>query len=60
MAAEGQSDRMASDMEGGMQQRCVAKFLRVEKIAPTDIHQCLLNVCEDKTVDVSTVTWLAV
>ena len=55
MAADGQSDRMASDMEGGMQQRCVAKFLRVEKIAPTDIHQCLLNVYRVQTVDVSTV-----
>ena len=36
--AEGQSDRMASDMEVWMKQRCVTEFLHVEKMAPTDIH----------------------
>ena len=38
MAAEGQSDKMASDMEVQMKQRGVAEFLHVEKMAPTDIH----------------------
>ena len=55
MAAEGQSDKMVSDMEVSMKQRCVIKFFCVEKMAPIDIHQCLLNVYGDQTVDVSTV-----
>ena len=44
MAAEGQSDTMASDMEVQMKQRCVTEILCVEKMTPTDIHQHLLNV----------------
>ena len=40
MEGEGQSDRMASDMEVCMKQRCDTEFLHVEKIVPTDIHQC--------------------
>jgi len=55
MAAEGQSDKMVSDMEVHMEQSCMTEFLHVEKIAPIDIYQYLLNVDEDKTVDVSTV-----
>ena len=31
MAAEGQSDKMASDMEVRMKQRCVIEFLHAEK-----------------------------
>jgi hypothetical protein len=50
MTAEGQSD-----MEVRMKQRCVIEFLHVDKIAPNDIHQRLLNVYGDQTVDVSTV-----
>ena len=38
MAAEGQSDKMTSDMEEHLKQRCVTEFLHVEKMAPTDIH----------------------
>ena len=38
MAAEGQSDQMASDMDVQKKQRCVTEFLHREKIAPTDIH----------------------
>ena len=48
MAAEGQSDKMASDMEARMKQRCGFEFLHTEKqtnkqtnnkkTAPTDIH----------------------
>ena len=44
MAAEGLSDKMASDTEACMKQRCVTEFLCVEKMTPTDIHQHLLNV----------------
>ena len=60
MTAEGQSDKMASDMEVRMMQRCVIEFLHAEKIVPNDIHRRLLNVYGDQTVDVSTVRrWVA-
>ena len=49
IAAEGHSD-----MEVCMKRRIVNEFLHAEKTAPTDIHQCLLNVYGDQTVDVST------
>ena len=49
------SDTMTSDMEVCMKQRCDTEFCCVEKMAPIGIHQCLLNVCEDLRVDVSTV-----
>ena len=55
MAAEGQSDRLVSDMEVHMKQRCVTEFLHAEINAPIDIHWCLVNVDGDQTVDVSTV-----
>jgi len=54
MAAEGQSDQMVSDVEVHMRQRGITEFLHVEKIVPTDIHDCLLNVYGDQTADVST------
>jgi len=57
MTAEGQSDKMASDMEVRMKQKCVIEFLHVGKIAPNDIHRHLLNVYRDQTVDVRTVRW---
>ena len=57
MAAEGQSDKTASDMEVCMKQMCVTEFLHVEKMAPTDVHQRLMNVYGDQTMDVSTVWW---
>ena len=57
MAAEGQSDRMVSDREVCMKQRCVTEFLHGEKMAPTDIHWRLLNVDGDRRVDMSTVRW---
>jgi len=60
VTAEGQPHKMASDMEVRMKQRCVIEFLHAEKIAPNDIHQRLLNVYGDQTVDVSTVRrWAA-
>jgi len=50
MAAEGQFDKAASDME--VKQRCGIEFFHTEKLAPTD-----MNVYRDQTVDVSTVRW---
>ena len=41
MTSEGQSDKMASNMEVRM--KGVTEFLDVEKMVPLDIHQCLLN-----------------
>ena len=38
MAAKGQSDRKASDMEVRMKQRCDTEFLHAEKMAPIGIH----------------------
>jgi len=49
-------DRMVSDMEVRMKQRCVFEWLHVEKMIPIDIHWCLGNICGDKTVDVSTLS----
>ena len=54
-AAEGQSDRMAPDMEVHMKQRHVAEFLQEENITPIDIHWCLLDMNEDQTAGVNTV-----
>ena len=51
MAAEGQSDRMASDMEVHMKQRGGIECLHAEKMAPTDIHQHLVNMYGDQEVD---------
>jgi 3-oxoacyl-[acyl-carrier-protein] synthase III len=57
MTAEGQSNKMVSDMAVRMKERCVTEFLHAEKIAPNDIHQWLLNIYGDQTVDVSTMRW---
>jgi len=60
MTAEGQSGKMASDMEVCMKQRCVIESLHAEKFAPSDTHRRLMNVYGDQTVDVSTVRrWVA-
>lgn len=53
MAAEGHSDAMASDMEVHMEQRCVMEFLHAEEMVLADIHQYLLNIHGDQTVDVN-------
>ena len=50
-----QLDRMVSDVEVYMKQRCVTEFLHEEKMARTDIHQHLLNMDRDQTVDMNTV-----
>ena len=55
IAAEEQSDKMTSDMEVHMKQKCVIELLHAEKIAHTDIHQCLLNVYGEQIADVTTV-----
>ena len=55
MAAEGQSDTMASDMEVCMAQRCGTEFFLAEKMPLIDTHQYLPNASGDQTVDVSTV-----
>ena len=55
MAAEGQCDKIMSDMEVCMKQRCVSPFLHMEKMAPTDIHRFFLNISGGQRVDVSTV-----
>ena len=49
--AKGQSNKKPSDIRVHMKQRCINEFLHVGKMAPTDIHQHLLNVCGDQTVD---------
>jgi len=60
MTAEGQSDKMESDMEVRMRRRCVTEFLHAEKITPNDTHRRLLKVYGHQTVDVSTVRrWVA-
>jgi len=38
MAAEGQSDKMPSDLKQHMKQRCVIEFLCVEEMAAIDIN----------------------
>jgi len=43
MTSEGQSDKMASNMEVRMKEMGVTEFLDVEKMVPLDIYQCLLN-----------------
>jgi hypothetical protein len=55
MAAEGQIDKMVSDMEVHMKQRCVTELLHAEKFGPNYIHRRLLNVYGDQIVGVSTV-----
>ena len=47
MAAEGQPDRMVSDVEVWMKQWGETEFLHAEKMAPTDPDQCLLNIYGD-------------
>jgi len=46
---------MVSDKKVLLKQRCRTVFLYVEKVAPIDTHQCLLNVYGDPTAHVSTV-----
>jgi len=57
IAADGQSDKMASVVEVHMVQRYDIEFLHAETMEPIDIYWHLLNVYEDQTVDGSTVRW---
>jgi len=52
MAAEGQPDTMTSNMEVYVKQMCITELLHMEKKAPTDTYQHLLNTYGDQTVDV--------
>jgi len=57
MAAEGQPDKLVSDVEVCVTESCVTEFLHVKKIAPIDIYPPFLNRYLDQTVYVSTVRW---
>ena len=48
MAAEGQSNKMVSNVEVCLKQSCVIEFLHAEEVAPTEFHG-------DQRDDVSTV-----
>jgi len=50
MTAKGLSDKIVSDVEVCMKQMCITEFLDVEKIAPIDIHQYLMNIYGDQKV----------
>jgi len=47
MAAERQSDRMASDLQVCMKQRSSIEFFHAEKIVPIDIAWLLQNIHGD-------------
>ena len=55
MAAEGQPDRMASEVKVHMKQKTGIEFLHVKKMAPVDTDPLSLNIYGDQTVDISTV-----
>jgi len=55
MAAEGQSDTMASYMDVHMKQKCGTEFFHAEKMVTNETHQHFLYVSGDQTGDVSTV-----
>jgi len=40
-----------------MKQLHITEFIHAEKMAPADIHQHLLNVSGNQTVDMSTERW---
>ena len=58
MAAEGQSDKMAFDMEVHIKQRYVTELLHKEKTAPTDIHWYLLDIYGNQIVTVKVRQWV--
>ena len=47
MAAEEWSDTAAPDMEAQMEEAGGIEFFHAEKMASTDIHQCLQNIDGD-------------
>jgi len=46
-AAAGQTDTTVAAIAASTKQRCANELLRAEKMAPTDIHQHLLNISGD-------------
>ena len=60
MEAEGQSDKMVSDVEVYLRKRFGIKFLHVEKMVLINSHRYLLNIYGYQTVDVSIVRWWVV
>ena len=60
MAADQRSDKIVSDMEVPMKQRCWIKFLSAEKNDTHDIHWCLLSTYGNQTADVSMLKWWVV
>jgi len=58
MTAEGPPEKMVSDMEMSMKQRCVTEFLHAEKVAAIDFLKHLLNIYGAQGVDVSTLVGL--
>ena len=60
MAEEDLPYKMVLNMEAQMKQRCVTELLHAEKMASINIHQHLLNVYGDQTVDVRTTRWWVV
>lgn len=57
MAAAGQSDKMAYEMEVCMKKRCRIEFLCEGETASTGIHRRLLNMDGDQEGDISTARW---
>ena len=55
MAAEGQSDKMASGIEVQMKEICATELFHAEKMALIDIHQHSMNICGNQAVDNSRV-----
>ena len=46
------------DIEVSVKQTCVTELFHVEKkMAPVDIHQHLLKIYGDQTMDLSTMMW---
>jgi hypothetical protein len=46
---------MDGDIDVHMKQQCVTEFMNAENIVPVEVHQCLKNVYEEMTLNVSTV-----
>ena len=58
MAAEGQSDRVASDMEVHIKQKCDIEFLYVKNIATSNIHLHLPSVDGDRGCECNVRWWV--
>ena len=56
MGAEGQSEKLVSDMVESVKHMCGNEFLHTENMSAINIQWCLLNIYGEQTVDVSTVS----